>query len=162
MSIYQFSLPLIGGVEKSMNDYRGQVLLIVNTATKCGFSGQLKELQDLYSQYKNYGFQVLAFPCNQFMNQEPGTNDEILEVCQTNFRVDFPLFEKIYVKGKNTHPLYIYLTNEEKGFLTSSIKWNFTKFLIDRQGKVFKRYAPMTAPSKIETGIQKLLSKKNG
>lgn len=157
MSIYQFSVPLINEEEKSLSDYEDKVLLIVNTATKCGFAPQLKELQALYDKYKEQQFEVLAFPCNQFQNQEPGSNKEIAENCSLNFGVTFPLFRKINVKGKQAHPLYKYLTEEKKGIITSSIKWNFTKFLIDRKGEVIKRYAPTTAPTKIEDDIKELL-----
>ncbi len=147
----------MSGEEKSLADYQGKVLLIVNTATKCGFAPQLKELQVLYDEHKEKGFGVLAFPCNQFKNQEPGTNEETAETCQLHFGVTFPLFQKIDVNGDNAHPLYKYLTEEKKGLVTSSIKWNFTKFLIDQDGEVIKRYAPITAPKKIEADIVELL-----
>lgn len=158
MSIHQFSAHLINGEEKSLRDYEGHVLLIVNTATKCGFAPQLKELEELYGKYKEHKFAVLGFPCNQFGNQEPGSDEEVSERCQINFGVSFPLFKKIDVKGKEAHPLYKYLTKEKKGLLTADIKWNFTKFLIDGQGKTIKRYAPTTSPSKIEEDIKELLS----
>lgn len=158
MSIYQFSLPLISGEQKLLRDFRGKVLLIVNTATQCGFARQLNELQELYDKYKDAGFVVLGFPSNQFMNQEPGTSEAILQVCEQDYGVEFPLFEKIKVKGKQAHPLYKYLTNEAKGIFTSTVKWNFTKFLIDQNGKVVNRFAPTTAPKKLATEIEKLLT----
>ncbi|MBS4201741.1 glutathione peroxidase [Bacillus sp. FJAT-49732] len=157
MSVYQFSATLMNGEEKLLSDYEGKVLLIVNTATKCGFAPQLKELQELYDNYKEKDFEVLGFPCNQFMNQEPGSNEEVIETCQVNYGVQFPLFKKVNVKGKDAHPLYKYLTNESKGFVTSDIKWNFTKFLVDRNGEVIKRYAPTISPSKIEVDIIKMI-----
>lgn len=157
MSIHPFSAVLMNGEEKSLADYKGKVLLIVNTATKCGFASQLKELQALYEKHKEEGFEVLGFPCNQFKNQEPGTNEETEEVCQLNFGVDFPLFQKIDVNGENAHPLYNYLTTEKKGLMTSAIKWNFTKFLIDQDGEVVKRYAPTTTPKKLEADIVDLV-----
>ncbi|WP_042354522.1 glutathione peroxidase [Bacillus rubiinfantis] len=157
MTIYQFSAPLINGEEKSLMDYKGKVLLIVNTATKCGFAPQLRELQELHDRYSMQGFEVLGFPCNQFKNQEPGSDGQVAETCQINFGVTFPLFKKINVKGEAAHPLYRYLTKEKKGLFTSDIKWNFTKFLIDKGGNVFKRYAPTTSPLKIEEDIKGLL-----
>ncbi len=157
MSIHQFSAGLMDGEEKSLAEYKGKVLLIVNTATKCGFAPQLKELQALYEEHKEEGFEVLGFPCNQFNNQEPGTNEETAEACQLNFGVSFPLFQKIDVNGDNAHLLYKYLTEEKKGLMTAAIKWNFTKFLIDQDGEVIKRYAPTTGPKKIEADIVELL-----
>lgn len=157
MSIHQFSAQLINGVQKPLADYEGHILLIVNIATKCGFAPQLKELEELYSKYKEKNFAVLGFPCNQFANQEPGSDEEILERCQVNFGVSFPLFKKIDVKGTEAHPLYNYLTKEKKGLLTADIKWNFTKFLIDGKGKIIKRYAPTTSILKIEADVKELL-----
>ncbi|MCJ8008652.1 glutathione peroxidase [Lederbergia wuyishanensis] len=157
MSVYQFSATLMNGEEKLLSIYEGKLLLIVNTATKCGFAPQLKELQDLYDNYKEKGFEVLGFPCNQFMNQEPGSDEEVIEACQVNYGVQFPLFKKVHVRGKDAHPLYKYLTSESKGFVTSDIKWNFTKFLVDRNGEVIKRYAPTISPSKIEEDIIKMI-----
>ncbi|SOC24622.1 glutathione peroxidase [Ureibacillus xyleni] len=158
MSIYEFSARLINGEERSLSDYEGHALLIVNTATKCGFAPQLRELEELYKRYRDNKFIVLGFPCNQFGSQEPGSDEEVAESCQLNFGVSFPLFSKIDVKGEEAHPLYRYLTKEKKGLLTADIKWNFTKFLIDRQGKVIKRYAPTTSPSKIEEDVKRLLT----
>jgi len=157
MSIYQFHANTNKGEDKSLQDYEGKVLLIVNTASKCGFTPQYKGLQDLYDKHKDQGFEILAFPCNQFGSQEPGTNDEIQNFCELNYGVSFPIFDKIDVKGSNIHPLFKYLTKEASGFMTDGIKWNFTKFLVDRTGKVVDRYAPTTDPSSIEADIQKLL-----
>ncbi|TCZ76503.1 glutathione peroxidase [Paenibacillus albiflavus] len=157
MNIYQFHAKTNQGEDKSLQEYEGKVLLIVNTASKCGFTPQYKGLQELYDKHKDQGFEILAFPCNQFGSQEPGTNDEIQSFCELNYGVTFPLFAKIDVKGDNIHPLFKYLTKEASGFMTDGIKWNFTKFLVDRTGKVVDRYAPTTDPSSIEADIQKLL-----
>ncbi|GAA0442191.1 MAG: glutathione peroxidase [Bacillota bacterium] len=154
MSVYEFQAKMIGGKEKSLSDYRGEVLLIVNTASKCGFTPQLEGLQNVYNAYKDQGFQVLGFPCNQFNNQDPGTEGEISEFCQINYGVTFPMFSKVDVKGENAHPLFNYLTEEAKGFLTKQIKWNFTKFLVNKQGEVINRYAPQTKPEQIKTDIE--------
>lgn len=157
MSVYPFSATLMNGEDKSFTDYQDKVLLIVNTATKCGFSSQLKGLQSLYETYGEAGFVVLGFPCNQFKNQEPGTNEETEQACQLNYGVTFPLFQKVDVKGEHAHPLYDYIRQEKKGFVTSTIKWNFTKFLINQDGHVIKRYAPTTAPEKIAADVEALL-----
>lgn len=157
LSIAKYSARLINGEKISLDQYQGNVLLIVNTATECGFTPQLKSLQALHEQYINRGFTILAFPCNQFGNQEPGTNSEIAQVCEKNYSVSFPLFEKIKVKGPQAHPLFQYLTKQTKGIMSSKIKWNFTKFLINRQGKVVDRFAPITKPDKIRTKIEALL-----
>lgn len=157
MSVHQFSATLMNGEDKSLADYKGKVLLIVNTATKCGFASQFEGLETLYEEHKNQGFEVLGFPCNQFNNQEPGTNAETEDSCKVNFGVTFPLFQKVEVNGGNAHPLYNYLTEEKKGIMTSAIKWNFTKFLIDQDGEVVKRYAPTTTPKKIDNDIVELL-----
>lgn len=141
--------------------YIGQVVLVVNTASQCGFTPQYQELQELYQSYHDRGFVVLAFPCNQFGGQEPGTNDEIKEFCQLNYGVSFPVMEKIEVNGTHTHPVFAYLKKECPGILgTEKIKWNFTKFLIDREGKPYKRYAPSVKPSEIKTDIELLLGGK--
>ncbi|MGZ4163585.1 MAG: glutathione peroxidase [Tumebacillaceae bacterium] len=159
-TVHDFTANTVTGENKSLADYKGKVLLVVNTASKCGFTPQYKGLQGLYETYKEQGFEVLGFPCNQFAGQEPGTNDEIQSFCEINFGVNFPLFDKIDVKGANIHPLFKHLTEESPGFLgTKAVKWNFTKFLIDRDGHVVKRFAPTDAPEKIEADIQKLLSK---
>src|SRR5690625_769786 len=130
MSVYPFSARLITGEETSLALYENKVMLIVNTATKCGFTPQLRELQRLYDRFKDEGFVVLGFSCNQFANQEPGTNEEVAEVCSLQYDVQFPLFEKIDIKGPKAHPLFIYMTKQTKGMFTAQIKWNFTKFLI--------------------------------
>ena len=159
MTVHQFSVEMMDGKIKPLADYKGSVLLIVNTATKCGLAPQFHQLQRLYESYNNGEFYVLGFPSNQFRNQEPGPNKEVTKTCQLDFGVTFPLFKKINVKGPTAHPLFKYLTNETKGFFNSQIKWNFTKFLIDQEGKVVKRYAPTTSPTKIEKDIKKLLEK---
>lgn len=156
-NIYQFTAKTIDGEEKSLSDYKGKVLLIVNVASKCGYTKQYKGLQELYEKYKDKGFEILAFPCNQFGGQEPGTNEEIKEFCTTNYNVTFQLFDKIDVNGDNAHPLYKYLTSQKGGFITDAIKWNFTKFLVDKNGNVIERYAPQTEPASIAEKIEKLL-----
>jgi len=160
VSIYDFSATTISGDEKSLSDYRGKVLLIVNTASKCGFTPQFEELQNLYDTYHGQGFEILGFPCNQFGNQDPGSNEEIESFCQMNYNVTFPMFSKTDVKGENAHPLYKYLTTEAKGILSDQIKWNFTKFLVNRDGEVIDRFAPQTKPSKLKEDIETELNKK--
>ncbi|WP_096200711.1 glutathione peroxidase [Bacillus sp. FJAT-45350] len=157
MSVHQFTVEKINGEEVSLSNYEGKVMLIVNTATKCGLAPQFKELQKLYEEYGEIGFVVLGFPSNQFLNQEPGTDEEVSQVCELNFGVTFPLFKKSEVKGPNAHPLFKHLTKEKKGLFSSEIKWNFTKFLVDKKGNVIKRYAPATKPGKIESDIKGLL-----
>lgn len=157
MSIYDFKITDSDGEEISMEEYRGKVLLIVNTASKCGFTPQYKELQNLYDQFHERGLDVLAFPCNQFANQEPGTNDEIQSFCAINYGVTFNVMSKIDVNGPNTHPLYKYIKDNSPGLLGKSIKWNFTKFLVDAEGNIVERYSPMTSPEKIKPQIEKLL-----
>lgn len=156
-SIYDFKANLINGNEKALSDYKGKVLLIVNTASACGFTPQYASLQSLYEKYQSQGFEILAFPSNDFGKQEPGSNQEIQKFCDLRFKVKFPLFEKIDVKGKSIHPLYQYLTQEspKKGF----IKWNFSKFLIDKNGNVVDRFAPTTDPmsDKVTREIDSLL-----
>jgi glutathione peroxidase len=156
-SIYQFSANTISGENKSLGQYTGKVLLIVNTASKCGFTKQYEGLEKLYEKYKAQGFEILAFPCNQFGNQEPGTSDEIKEFCSLNYGVSFPIFEKIEVNGDNAHPLYKFLTKEKGGLINDAIKWNFTKFLIDKNGIVVGRFAPQTSPESLEKDIEQLL-----
>lgn len=157
-SVYDFSATAIDGTERSLDAFRGHALLIVNTASKCGFTGQYKGLEELHRRFAEQPFEVLGFPCNQFGQQEPGMADEIATFCSTNFDVSFPLFDKVEVNGPDRHPLYAWLTEQKKGFLGSkAIKWNFTKFLIDRNGKVVRRYAPTTKPEDIEQDIQSLL-----
>lgn len=157
-SVYDFSMPRLNGKEQSLADYKGQVLLVVNTASKCGFTPQFKGLEELYSDLKDKGLTILGFPCNQFGNQDPGSDDEIGEFCQINYGVSFPMFSKVEVNGSNTAPLYKYLKSEGPGILgTERIKWNFTKFLVDRDGKVVKRFAPKDTPSAIRKAIEAIL-----
>ena len=156
-SIYQFNVPTSSGEEKSLEDYRGKVLLIVNTASKCGFTPQYEGLQTLYDQYTDRGLVIIAIPCNQFGGQEPGTNAEVQEFCQLNYGLSFPVMGKIEVNGTGRHPLYSYLTASAGGLINDNIKWNFTKFLVDSQGQVVKRFAPMTKPADIAKHIEKLL-----
>jgi len=158
MTVYSFSATLMNGDEKSLSDYKGNVLLIVNTASRCGFSKQLNALQALFETFHDDGFYVLGFPCNQFQNQEPGTNEQTAETCRLDFGVTFPLFQKIRVKGEHIHPLFHYLTEQKKGIVTSTIKWNFTKFLINQEGEVVRRYAPMTTPKNIASDVRRLLN----
>lgn len=157
MNVHDFSVGSIKGETIHLSQYKGKVLLIVNTASKCGFTPQLDGLQKLYETYHGKGFEVLGFPCNQFGNQDPGTNEEIDGFCKVNYGVTFQMFQKIDVKGPNAHPLFKFLTEEAKGFVTKEIKWNFTKFLVDQNGSVIKRYSPQTTPDKIEKDIEFLL-----
>jgi len=159
MSLYDLSAALNNGKEKKLSAYQGKVLLIVNTASKCGFTPQYKGLQELYAKYKDQGFELLAFPCDQFGHQEPGDDDEIKGFCELNYGVEFPLFSKIDVNGDGAHPLYKFLKREKGGLLGDSIKWNFTKFLVDKQGNVIERYAPTTPPERIAPDIEKQLAK---
>lgn len=157
-SVFEFSVNTIDGKEKALSDYAGKVILFVNTASKCGFTNQYEGLEELYKKYHDQGFEVLGFPSNQFLAQEPGTNDEIAEFCKINFGVTFQLFEKISVKGEDIHPLYEYLSDAAPGLFNSkAVKWNFTKFLADCDGKVIKRFAPKTVPEKIAPDIERLL-----
>ena len=159
MSIYDFSLTRIDGSSQSMADFKGKVLLIVNTASKCGFTSQYQALQALYDQFGPEKFAVLGFPCNQFGQQEQGDESEISQFCELNFGVNFPLFAKIEVNGNQAHPLYRYLKSEAKGLLGSeSIKWNFTKFLVDGEGKVLERFAPTTTPDSLADKISALVN----
>lgn len=157
MEFYDFQANKMNGQKISMSDYKGKVVLIVNTASKCGLTPQFEGLETLYKEYKDQGLEILGFPCNQFANQDKGSNQEIQEFCKLNYGVSFTMFEKIDVNGENAHPLYKYLKDKEKGFLSKEIKWNFTKFLIDRDGKVIKRYAPTLEPLKIKSDIENLL-----
>ena len=158
-SIYDFKCKNSSGNEISLSDYRGKTLLIVNTASKCGFTPQYDGLQSLQDQYDSEKFSVLAFPCNQFGGQEPGTDNEIQEFCSLNFKTTFPVFSKIDVNGENAHPLYKFLCSEKKGVLGSeNIKWNFTKFLINSDGDPVARYASTTTPEKISKDIEKLIN----
>ncbi|PRS35559.1 glutathione peroxidase [Bacillus sp. RJGP41] len=158
MSIYEFKVNKINGETISLEEYKGKVMIIVNTASKCGFSPQYDDLQSLYVQYKEDGVVVLGFPCNQFLNQEPGDDLEIDSYCKLNHGVTFPMFAKVNVKGKEAHPLFSYLTENAPGVMGSkSIKWNFTKFLIDRNGNIVSRFAPKTKPLEMEEDIKKLI-----
>ena len=158
MSVYDYSAKTLDGQDASLADYRGQVLLIVNTASKCGFTPQYEGLEGLYQAYKDKGFTVLAFPCNQFGAQEPGNAEEIASFCSLTYDVTFPVLAKIDVNGPAAHPLYAYLKHEQKGLLgTEGIKWNFTKFLIGRDGKVVERFAPTTKPEDLKLAVEALL-----
>ena len=157
MKIYDFKVRNAKGEEVPMTEYQGKVLLIVNTATGCGFTPQYEGLQKLYDKYRDRGLEILDFPCNQFGHQAPGTEEEIQEFCTLKYKTTFPLFSKIDVNGKNAAPLFTFLENQKGGFLGDDIKWNFTKFLVSRDGTAVKRYAPMTTPDKIEKDILKLL-----
>ena len=157
MNFYDFSAKKINGQEIKMEDYKGDVVLVVNTASKCGLTPQFKDLESLQQEFQEKGLEILGFPCNQFANQDSGSNEEISEFCQLNYGVTFTMFEKIEVNGENAHPLYKYLKNQAKSILSKEIKWNFTKFLIDREGNVIKRYAPTTSPMKIKGDIENLL-----
>ncbi|WP_298254281.1 glutathione peroxidase [Bradyrhizobium sp.] len=156
-SIYDFSAKSLAGDDTALKQFAGKVLLVVNTASACGFTPQYKGLEALQLKYGSRGFSVLGFPCNQFGRQEPGSAAEIGEFCESNYAISFPMFEKIDVNGGNAHPLYQYLRREKSGLLGSSIKWNFTKFLVDRSGKVVGRYAPTTTPEQLTKDIEALL-----
>ncbi|MFD1019541.1 glutathione peroxidase [Thalassobacillus hwangdonensis] len=155
-SIYDISVTKSNGETYNLEQYKGDVMVIVNTASKCGLTPQFDGLEELYKKYKDDGVVVLGFPCNQFANQEPGTAQEAEEACRINYGVTFPMHEKIDVNGENTHELFQHLKGEAKGMLGSNIKWNFTKFLVDRNGEVVERFAPQTEPAKIEKSIEKL------
>jgi glutathione peroxidase len=158
-SIYDFSADSLSGTPVNLEQYRGKVLLIVNTASECGFTPQYKGLEALYRQFRDKGVEVLGFPCNQFGKQEPGTAEQIGTFCTENYAVSFPLFSKIDVNGADAHPLYRHLKNKAPGVLgTEAIKWNFTKFLVKKDGTVYKRYAPQTKPEEITADIEKLLA----
>ena len=157
MSIYQFVVKDKTGQDVRLTRFQNKVLLIVNTASKCGLTPQLKSLQYLYQHYQKQGLEILGFPCNQFAQQDPGSNEEIQQFCQINYGVTFPILGKIEVNGKNADPLFIYLKEQKPGLFGSSIKWNFTKFLINRNGKLVKRFSPITGEKKIEKCIQQLL-----
>lgn len=154
MSIYDFEVKTISGEVITINAFKNKVLLIVNVASKCGFTEQYAGLENLYQKYKDKGLVILGFPCNQFMNQEPLNEEEIKSFCSLTYGVTFPMFSKIDVNGENTHPLYKYLKEAKKGLLGSeAIKWNFTKFLVDKNGTVINRYAPATKPESLEVDI---------
>ena len=158
-SVYDFTANTIDGQSTKLDAYKGKTLLIVNVASKCGFTPQYKGLEALYKKYKDKGLVILGFPCDQFGHQEPGDEKEIQEFCSLTYDVDFPMFAKIKVNGDDAHPLYKFLKNEEKGILgTTAIKWNFTKFLVDKTGKVLKRYGSMDTPESIDKDIAPLLA----
>ncbi len=157
MSFYDFSAKKINGEEIKMDEYKGKVVLVVNTASKCGFTPQFKELEQLYGELKDKGLEIMGFPCNQFGHQDPGNNESINEFCTLNYGVTFTMFEKINVNGDDAHPLYKYLKSQAKGLLGEKIKWNFTKFLVDTNGNVIKRYASTVKPLSIKKDIEKLL-----
>jgi glutathione peroxidase len=158
-TVYDFSAKTIDGKTRKLADYKGKVLLVVNTASQCGFTPQYKGLEALYEKYKDKGFAVLGFPSNQFGQQEPGPDSEIAEFCEMNFGVTFPLFSKVDVNGADAHPIFKYLTSTKKGLLGSeAIKWNFTKFLIGKDGAVIDRYAPTTKPEELTRDIEKALA----
>ena len=157
--LYQLPVTTLTGEESTLAPYRNKVLLVVNTASRCGFTPQYSELEALHRRYQDRGLAVLGFPCNQFRKQEPGTLHEIRKFCEINYQVTFPMFAKIDVNGADAHPLFRYLKREAPGILgTKSIKWNFTKFLVRRDGSVYKRYAPATKPQELAIDIEKLLS----
>ncbi|GLT66104.1 hypothetical protein SLA2020_384930 [Shorea laevis] len=157
-SIFDFTVKDIRGNDVSLSEYNGKVLLIVNVASQCGLTNSnYKELNVLYERYKSKGFEILAFPCNQFAGQEPGSNEDIQEVACTRFKAEFPIFDKVEVNGKDAVPLYKFLKSQKGGYFGDAIKWNFTKFLVNKEGKVVERYAPTTSPLKIEKDIQNLL-----
>ena len=160
-SIYDFSAKTLQGKEIKLDNYRGKVVIIVNTASKCGFTPQYADLNSLYNKYKEHGLVILGFPCNQFGNQDPGTDEEIQSFCQVNYGVTFPMFSKIDVNGQNAHPIYKYLKNSLSGAITDDIKWNFTKFLIDKTGKPIKRYGSNVKPVDLEADILEVLKIKN-
>ena len=154
---YDYKVKSISGEEVSMSEYKGKVVLIVNTASKCGFTKQYEGLEELYEKYKDQGFVILGFPCNQFGAQEPGGNEEIKKFCTSTFSVTFPMMSKIDVNGDDADPLYKFLKKEKGGILGNEIKWNFTKFLIDREGNVVDRFASQKTPKALEKEVEKLL-----
>ncbi len=159
-SIYDFEVITIDGKETTLADYKGKTMLIVNVASKCGFTKQYEGLQNLYEKYKNKDFVILGFPSNQFGKQEPGTNEEIKEFCSTTYGVSFPMFDKINVNGDEAHPLYVFLKEKAPGSLgTKSIKWNFTKFLVDKEGNVLERYGSAKTPEELNPIIDNILNK---
>lgn len=160
MSLYDISVQTIDGKEEKLSKYKDQVLLVVNVASQCGFTNQYEGLQDLYKKHARRGLVVLGFPCNQFGEQEPDDENKIKTFCERKFAVTFPMFSKVSVNGPDTHPLFAYLKKHQKGLLgTEAIKWNFTKFLVDKQGQVIERYAPQTTPAALEKDILPLLGK---
>ena len=157
MGIYDYKVKDKEGNDVSLKDYEGKVLLIVNTATGCGFTPQFDGLQDLYEKYQKHGFEILDFPCNQFGNQAPGSDEEITDFCNSRYGITFPQFAKIDVNGANEDPLFTFLKSQQGGMIGSKIKWNFTKFLVDRNSKVVDRFAPTTIPEAIDKEVAKLI-----
>jgi glutathione peroxidase len=161
-NVYDFSALAVDGHEVPLAQYQGKILVIVNTASKCGFTPQYAGLEELYREYKDRNVVVLGFPCNQFGGQEPGTEAEIAQFCELNYGVSFPIFAKVEVNGANTHPLFQYLKHQKSGILgalgVEAIQWNFTKFVVDASGRVVKRFAPSTSPAALKPEIDKLLS----
>ncbi len=157
MEFYNLIAEKINGEKVSMDTFRGKTIIVVNTASKCGLTPQYEGLEKLYKQYKDDGLVILGFPCNQFANQESGSSDEIQEFCQINYGVSFPMFAKIDVNGDNAHPIFKYLKSELGGWFGSRIKWNFTKFVIDKNGKPVKRFSPITKPEKMEKFLKKIM-----
>ena len=157
MSIYDFQVKDAQGNESDLSEYKGKVLLIVNTATGCGFTPQYDGLQDLYEKYQAQGFEILDFPCNQFGNQAPGTEEEIVDFCTSRYGITFKQFAKIEVNGDNAHPLYKWLKEQKGGVMGSNIKWNFTKFLVDKEGNVVDRFGSATTPEKIDAKVKEIL-----
>jgi glutathione peroxidase len=159
MSIYDYKVEKVGNEIVSLEEYKGKVMLIVNTASKCGFTPQFEGLEKLYKEYKDSGLVILGFPCNQFANQDPASDEEIHSFCSLNYGVSFPMFKKVDVNGENEDPLYTFLKSQKKGAFGSKIKWNFTKFLVDKEGNVVKRYASNKKPESFEQDIKKYLEK---
>ncbi|WP_421811151.1 glutathione peroxidase [Flagellimonas sp.] len=157
MEFYTFEAARLDGTPESMEKYKGKTIIVVNTASKCGLTPQYEGLEALYKNYNDQGLVVLGFPCNQFGNQEPGNAEDIQEFCQANYGVSFPMFAKIDVNGSNAHPIFKYLKSQLSGLLGGKIKWNFTKFLIDKTGKPIKRFAPTTEPNAMVSYIEKIL-----
>lgn len=158
MNIYDFNAKTSSGEEVSLSKYKGKVLIIANTASKCGFTPQYKDLEDLYKKFGNENFEILAFPCNQFLGQEPGSNEDIQNFCSINYGVTFPVFGKVDVNGENADPIFKFLRKNSSGILGDNIKWNFTKFIIDSEGNIVDRYAPTTSPKKLEKTIENLIN----
>ena len=156
-ALHDFTATTLSGEDKDLSEYAGKVVVVVNTASKCGLTPQYEGLQQLHDTYADRGLVILGFPCNQFANQEPGTSDDVAAFCAQNYLVTFPMFEKVDVNGKAAHPLFTWLRSQKGGLLGSSIKWNFTKFLVDRDGTVIERYAPTTAPAGLAKDIEAAL-----
>ncbi|MFC4388128.1 glutathione peroxidase [Gracilibacillus marinus] len=157
MSVFDIQVEKVNGNQVPLEEYKAKAMIIVNTASKCGFTPQFDSLQSLYEKYKEDGLIILGFPSNQFMNQEPGSSEEASEFCKLNYGVSFPMFAKIDVRGKNAHPLFKHITKAAPGIISDQIKWNFTKFLLDEDGNVVKRYAPKTDPNEMEEDLKELL-----